>query len=197
MRNKLIIALFLFAFKSFAQIATNHLFIIIDNKDGVQKTESRKIRSNDEGTKFHIKKITHYKEHQEIDLIHENGEVSKIYEYFYVNEPENWQISFRFRNHFNGNIINNFILMLPKERFEEIARERYYANYLETLWSKIDIDAIGPFYRKYEYYDKSASYAKGVYRSNVFIVFTSDLEKDYIPCYEVDVLISTIEEYCD
>ncbi|MFK8285393.1 hypothetical protein [Capnocytophaga canis] len=92
MRNKLIIALFLFAFKSFAQIATNHLFIIIDNKDGVQKTESRKIRSNDEGTKFHIEKTTYYKEHQEIDLIYENGEVSKIYEYFYVNEPKNWQI---------------------------------------------------------------------------------------------------------
>lgn len=197
MRNKLIIALFLFAFKSFAQIATNHLFIIIDNKDGVQKTESRKIRSNDEGTKFHIEKTTYYKEHQEIDLIYENGEVSKIYKYFYVNEPKNWQISFRFRNHFNGNIINNFILMLPKERFEEIARERYYANYLETLWSKIDLNTIGPFYRKYEYYDKRASYAKGVYRSNVFIVFTSDLEKDYIPCYEVDVLISTIQEYCD
>ncbi|WP_172920075.1 hypothetical protein [Capnocytophaga canis] len=197
MRNKLIIALFLFAFKSFAQIATNHLFIIIDNKDGVQKTESRKIRSNDEGTKFHIEKTTYYKEHQEIDLIYENGEVSKIYEYFYVNEPENWQISFSFNHYANGGTINNFILMLPKERFEEIARERYYANYLETLWSKIDLNTIGPFYRKYEYYDKSASYAKGVYRSNVFIVFTSDLEKDYIPCYEVDVLISTIEEYCD
>ncbi|MFJ1383401.1 hypothetical protein [Capnocytophaga canimorsus] len=31
-------------------------------------------------------------------------------------------------------------------------------------------------------------------RYNVFIVFSSDLEKDYIPCYEVDVLISTIVE---
>ncbi|GIM58209.1 hypothetical protein [Capnocytophaga canimorsus] len=75
-------------------------FIIIDNKDGIQKTESRKIRANDKGTEFYYKKTTHYKQHQEIDLIYENGEISKIYEYFYVNEPQNWQISFRFNNYF-------------------------------------------------------------------------------------------------
>lgn len=62
---------------------------------------------------FILRKITHYKEYQEIDLIYGNGEVSKIYEYFYVNEPKNWQISFSF-NH--------------------------YANCLETLCSKIDIN---------------------------------------------------------
>lgn len=132
MRNKLIIALFLFAFKSFAQIATNHLFIIIDNKDGIQKTESRKLKGNDKDGAC-IEKTNIYKEHREIELIYESGKTNKIYKYFYVNEPKNWQISFSFNHYANGGTINNFILMLPKERFEEIARERYYANYLETL----------------------------------------------------------------
>lgn len=48
MKKHKMIVIFLFAFKfSFAQIATNHLFIIINNKEGIQKTESRKLKSND------------------------------------------------------------------------------------------------------------------------------------------------------
>ncbi|MFK8303123.1 hypothetical protein ACI75Y_09445 [Capnocytophaga stomatis] len=199
MRNKLIIALFLFAFKSYAQIPNKSFFIIIDNKDGIQKTESRKVRANDEGTEFYTEKTTHYKEHQEIDLIYENGKVSKIYEYFYVNEPENWQISFRFNNHFNGGIRNSCILMLPKERFKEIVKrkENYYIKNLEKIWKEMKGDAIWLFVTAYNYFDQKSYQGDGTYRDNVFMVFTSDLEKDYIPCYEADVLISSIVEYCN
>ncbi|ATA90591.1 hypothetical protein CGC58_05715 [Capnocytophaga stomatis] len=199
MRNKLIIALFLFAFKSYAQIPNKSFFIIIDNKDGIQKTESRKVRANDEGTEFYTEKTTHYKEHREIELIYESGKTNKIHKYFYVNEPENWQISFRFNNHFNGGIRNSCILMLPKERFKEIVKrkENYYIKNLEKIWKEMKGDAIWLFVAAYNYFDQKSYQGDGTYRDNVFMVFTSDLEKDYIPCYEADVLISSIVEYCN
>ncbi|AEK23922.1 hypothetical protein ACIRNY_05060 [Capnocytophaga canimorsus] len=199
MKNTLLITLLLLTFKLYAQIPNKSFFIIIDNKDGIQKTESRKIRANDKGTEFYTKKTTHYKQHQEIDLIYENGEISKICEYFYVNEPQNWQISFRFNNYFNGGIHNSCILMLPKERFKEIVKrkENYYIKNLEEIWKEMKGDAIWLFVTAYSYFDQKNYQQDGTYRDNVFMVFTSDLEKNYIPCYEVDVLISSIVEYCD
>lgn len=56
MKNTLLIILFLHVFKFYAQIPNKSFFMIIDNKEGIQKTESRKVRANDKGTEFYTKK---------------------------------------------------------------------------------------------------------------------------------------------
>ncbi|GIM60572.1 hypothetical protein CAPN008_06220 [Capnocytophaga canis] len=56
------------------------------------------------------------------------------------------------------------------------------------------INKIRTNHSQYIYRHLSGGKYRDTTHNNIFIVFSSDLEKDYIPCYEVDVLISTIEE---
>ncbi|MFJ1322837.1 hypothetical protein ACILDT_07475 [Capnocytophaga canis] len=197
---KLILTLIFCACANFAQAQINpsSLFLVIDNKDGIQKTETRNIK----GEENYILKTSYYKEHQNVELLFDNGKNANYYIAYYINQSENWQVSFRF-DYYKGEeneTYGGYILLLSNPMFESFKRKGNVAIFQDAQkqWKiynrKEFINKIRTNHSQYIYRHLSGGKYRDTTRNNIFIVFSSDLEKDYIPCYEVDVLISTIEE---
>ena len=53
------------------------------------------------------------------------------------------------------------------------------------------------FFRNYQYFFQMPVFDGRSFRSNVFMVFSSDLNKDYIPCYELNVYTMDIAAHND
>ncbi|WGU68459.1 hypothetical protein QIU19_14965 [Capnocytophaga canimorsus] len=91
-------------------------------------------------------------------------------------------------------------MLLPKSMFKSYAQKGNVHKFkdLKKEWDVINIVDFSAKMRtnhsEYVYRHLSRGKFSETIRYNVFIVFSSDLERDYIPCYEVDVLISTIVE---
>ncbi|VEJ18981.1 Uncharacterised protein [Capnocytophaga canimorsus] len=183
-----------------AQINPSSLFLVIQNGDKMIKKESRKIMMNSNPNEFYTEEIKYFENYQKIRLSYSNETVSDFYETFYVNETLNWQVTFRHSHINNQESANNYILLLPKSMFKSYAQKGNVHKFkdLKKEWDVINIVDFSAKMRtnhsEYVYRHLSRGKFSETIRYNVFIVFTSDLEKDYIPCYEVDVLISTIVE---
>lgn len=179
-----------------AQINPSSLFIIVDNIDNTFKEEKRIINGNIKYTEI----IKHFKDYQEIEHIYSNGKITKFYEVHYINEAHNWRVAFRFSKNSITPINSNYILLLPKEMFNSYQEKgnTISKKEKEKEWNPITIAQISrqirTNYSEYVYRHLSEGKFFDRIKYNIFIVFTSDLEKDYIPCYEVDVLVSTIVE---
>ncbi|CEN47768.1 hypothetical protein ACI76Z_07710 [Capnocytophaga canimorsus] len=183
-----------------AQINPSSLFLVIQNGDKMIKKESRKIMMNSNPNEFYTEEIKYFENYQKIRLSYSNETVSDFYETFYVNETLNWQVTFRHSHINNQESANNYILLLPKSMFKSYAQKGNVHKFkdLKKEWDVINIVDFSAKMRtnhsEYVYRHLSKGKFSETIRYNVFIVFSSDLEKDYIPCYEVDVLISTIVE---
>ncbi|ATA89264.1 hypothetical protein ACI75Y_09440 [Capnocytophaga stomatis] len=183
-----------------AQINPSSLFLVIQNGDKMIKKESRKIRIDSNPNEFYTEEIKYFKNHQEIRFSYPNGTFSDFYEAHYANETLNWQVTFRHSHIDDEKSANNYILLLPKSMFKSYTRKGNVHNFkdLERKWDVINIADFSVKMRtnhsEYVYRHLFNGKFSETIRYNIFIVFSSDLEKDYIPCYEVDVLISTIEE---
>ncbi|WP_157908930.1 hypothetical protein [Capnocytophaga canimorsus] len=197
---KILITLIFCAYVNFmqAQINPSSLFLVIDNKDGIQKTETRNIK----GEENYTLKTSYYKEHQNVELLFDNGKNANYYIAYYINQSENWQVSFRF-DYYKGEeneTYGGYILLLSKPMFESFKRKGNVVLFqdVQKQWKiynrKEFINKIRTNHSGYVYRHLSEEKYRDTTHNNIFIVFSSDLEKDYIPCYEVDVLISTIVE---
>ncbi|GIZ15958.1 hypothetical protein [Capnocytophaga catalasegens] len=196
-----IITLFLYLHTTQAQINPSSLFLLIDDSGGVVKIEQREINSQSIDKKY-VLKTTLYNEHQEVELIYDSGEKDKYYYIYYVNEPKNWQVSFRFDYYRKQKQISygGYILLLSKLMFENFRKRGNVTNFhtIQKKWSNYNKDEFTEKMRinhaEYVYRELIEGKYRNIIRNNVYLVFSSDLDKDYIPCYEVEVSITKIQQ---
>ncbi|GIZ15959.1 hypothetical protein [Capnocytophaga catalasegens] len=170
-----------------AQINPNSLFIVFDDKEGILKIEK-----NDVNDKYgNLYNTTYYyKYHQKIEEF--NRDTQKWYKtltYRHQDIKAGWWVSLH-HSHRTGGKYNNYILHLPKELFDSFKEARNKVktiSEMEKIWKTLDSNNYSFFFEGYKYYFQLPIAQKGYYRDNVFMVFTSDLEKEFIPCYEVNV----------
>ena len=132
------------------------------------------------------------------DSIYENGKSSLRIRYRHFNEKQNWVLNLEHINIPNDKR-NHFRYLLPKEMVKEFVRKgnvreiKLFMRELDTLRLK----ELGNYFKVrylyfYEYLKKNQY--KTQRRYNVFLFFKSDLEKEYIPFYEVSLTKFTTEE---
>ncbi|MFJ1490783.1 hypothetical protein [Capnocytophaga canis] len=197
MKNTLIATLILCACVNFAQaqLNPNNLFLVFDNKDGIIKTEREDIKN--ERSDFQ-RTTHHYKYHQEIkEFDRKTKRKSTSFSYQYRNK-EIWGVTL---SHLNAEESkhNNYILLLPKQMFDlykETDRVKNISE-METIWETLTQNSFSMFFRNYQYFFQMPLFDGRSFRSNVFMVFSSDLNKDYIPCYELNVYTMDIEAHND
>ncbi|WP_394907148.1 hypothetical protein [uncultured Mesonia sp.] len=166
MKNCISIIIFILFVKcTFAQAVSKSLFLVVD----------RRIDS----------------------IIQENGNSNVKIKYYHVNKRKNWYLSLRHTN-FPKNFQNNYKYSLPKEMITELKRKGNLED-IQLFMAKLNdfnIKELGQFFSKhysyyYEYLEKNRK--KTFKRYNIFIVFKADLEKTFVPCYEMALLKSRIE----
>lgn len=168
-----------------AQLSPNSLFIVFDNNEGILKTEKRDI--SDEKSNY-INTTHHYRYHKEIEEFNRNTQKwFKSLSYEYIIPKKYWRVSFSHIKEGRGKN-GNYVISLPKEVFElfKEAEKVKTISELQTIWSGLDWRNYSYFFDNYRYYFQLPIMQRGHYRDTIFMVFTSDLEKDYIPCYEVN-----------
>lgn len=164
-----------------AQLSPNSLFIVFDNSEGVLKTERKEEYSNTE--KEYIFTKYSYKFHKEEDYFFTETQKRKEYlVYEKILEKEGFYVNLK---HLKG---HNYIFLLPKgllDSFKEAEKVKTISE-MEEIWNSINWSNHSFFLDGYRYYFQLPIMQRGHYRDAIFMVFTSDLGKDYIPCYEVN-----------
>lgn len=178
-----------------AQLNPNNLFIVFDNKDGIIKTEKEDIKN--ERSNYH-RTIHHYKYHQERkEFNKETKRKSTSFIYQYRNK-EIWGVTL---SHLKAEESqhNNYVLLLPKQIFDLYKETDRVKNIteMETIWETLTQKSFSIFFRNYQYFFQMPVFDGRSFRSNIFMVFSSDLDKEYIPCYELHVTTINIEEHND
>ena len=165
MKNCISIIIFILFVKcTFAQAVSKSLFLVVDRKSDT----------------FFLK-----------------GKTRKNFRYNYSNEKRNWNLSL-YHNHISNSVYNNYKYSLPKEMITELKRKGNLED-IQLFMAKLNdfnIKELGQFFSKhysyyYEYLEKNRK--KTFKRYNIFIVFKADLDKTFVPCYEVALLKSRIE----
>lgn len=129
-------------------------------------------------------------------IIQENENSNVKIKYYHVNKSKNWNLGLRHINSSN-NFQNNFRYLLPKEMISELERKGNLED-IQSFMIKLNhfnFKELAQFFSKhysyyYEYLYKSRK--KTYKRYNIFIIFKSDLDKTFVPCYEMSLLKSRI-----
>lgn len=118
-------------------------------------------------------------------------------EYYHFNEQKNWNLSLRHQNSPN-NVHNNYIYLLPKEMITELERKGNVKDIRPFMLelNNFNYKELNQYFSMhysyyYEYLEKSRK--KTYKRYNIFIIFKSDLTKEYIPCRELSLITSRIK----
>lgn len=165
MKNCISIIIFILFVKcTFAQAVSNSLFLVVDREN---------------------------------DTVFLKGKTTKNFRYNNSNEKMNWNLSF-YHNHIPNSVYNNYKYLLPKEMIIELKRKGNLED-IQLFMAKLNdfnIKELGQFFSKhysyyYEYLEKNRK--KTFKRYSIFIVFKSDLDKTFVPCYEMSLLKSRIE----
>lgn len=165
MKNCISIIIFILFVKcTFAQSVSNSLFLVVDREN---------------------------------DTVFLKGKTTKNFRYNNSNEKMNWNLSL-YHNHIPNSVYNNYKYLLPKEMIIELKRKGNLED-IQLFMAKLNdfnIKELGQFFSKhysyyYEYLEKSRK--KTFKRYNIFIVYKSDLDKTFVPCYEMSLLKSRIE----
>ncbi|QSS98051.1 hypothetical protein [Psychroflexus sp. ALD_RP9] len=136
---------------------------------------------------------------RQTDTIIQHNENSNVkIKYYHVNKSKNWNLGLRHINSPN-NFQNNFRYLLPKEMVSELERKGNLED-IKPFMIKLNNynnKEVSQFFSKhysyyYEYLQKGRK--KTYKRYNIFIIFKSDLEKTFVPCYEMTLLKSRITE---
>lgn len=197
MKNTLIVTLIFCACVNFmqAQLNPNNLFLVFDDKDGIIKTEREDIKN--ERSDFQ-RTTHHYKHHQEIKAFDRKTKrkyTSFAYQY---RNNEIWGVNFS-HTKAEESQYNNYVLLLPKQIFnlyKETDRVKNITE-METVWETLTQKSFSMFFRNYQYLFQMPVFDGRSFRSTIFMVFSSDLNKDYIPCYELNVYTMDIAEHND
>ncbi|MGO2103170.1 MAG: hypothetical protein ACTH5N_03480 [Psychroflexus halocasei] len=148
-----------------AQSISNSLFLVVD-----KQTDSIKVSSKD----------------------------SINFKYYHFNKKKNWLINLS-HIYVPGADQNNYKYLLPKEMISELGRKGNLED-IQAFMAKLNhfnYKELAQFFIKhysyyYEYLQKSRK--KTYKRYNIFIIFKSDLDKTFVPCYEMTLLKSRITE---
>ena len=132
------------------------------------------------------------------DSITRGSKDSTNFKYFHTNEKKNWGISLS-HIYVSGADQNNFRYLLPNEMIPELERKGNLED-IKPFMIKLNhfnFKELAQFFSKhysyyYEYLYRSRK--KTYKRYNIFIVFKSDLDKTFVPCYEMSLLQIRITE---
>ena len=134
------------------------------------------------------------------DTIIENEESNFKMKYVFVNSEKNWHLRLAHKYSEDHGMRNHYRYELPNQMIKELKRNGNILK-IKALIAKIDsfnIAEAKEFFRLHYsyYYDYVYKSRYRTYRRyNLFLIFKSDLDKKYVPCYEVSVLIGRIEHY--
>lgn len=164
MKKLFLVFLLLFFFTTKAQINDN-LFLII-NKDNPR-----------------------YRDNVDLSFL-----TAKIY-YFDNKRNHAWSVSFNYFNKSTPDYSARYILLLPKSMLVDYQRKNkiLYVKEEEKKWENMSFNDFTihflsryPHYTEIYYNEADKKYITEK-RYNIFMIKEEDLEKDYIPCYEVDI----------
>ncbi|MFD0932614.1 hypothetical protein ACFQ0R_08420 [Psychroflexus salinarum] len=164
MKNYIILIVFVMLVKcAFSQSISTSLFLVVD-----KKTDSIKVSNKD----------------------------SINFKYSHFNKKKNWLISMS-HIYVSGADQNNYRYLLPKEMISELERKGNLED-IQPFMIKLNhfnFKELAQFFSKhysyyYEYLYRSRK--KTYKRYNIFIIFKSDLDKTFVPCYEMSLLKSRI-----
>lgn len=167
MKNILTILSFLFVIELSAQINPNTLFLV------VSKNNPKYRNSLDFGT-FTAKAYT-------ID-----------------NAANNWNASFIYHKNDMYDFSSQYVLLLPQSMFHYFKTQNnvLFVKTEEPKWLKMDLNRFSYYFSDERfhyteiYYNKIDKKYVTQHKYNLFIIEEEDLEKDYIPCYEVSMKIN-------
>ncbi|MFK8288164.1 hypothetical protein ACI76W_02795 [Capnocytophaga canimorsus] len=194
MKNTLLITLLLLTFKLYAQISERALFVIFDDTDGVLRTQKEEINS---GETYWLDITKHYKHHKVFERFDKNNKLFyKSIEYDYKNDKEDWLLNIshiiKVQNSDKYSVIKrDHILLIPNEHLDFLKDMRQVKTIaqLEEIWNTLSQETYDFFFDGYAYIYKIPPFVK----HHIFVIFSSDLQKDYIPCYQVRVHPSNIQ----
>ena len=134
------------------------------------------------------------------DMLIESEKSDLTMKYYFENRENNWYLRLTHLYSDDNGYRNHYRYDLPNQMIDELQRN---GNIIQTrtLTKKIgslNIAKAKAFFRLHYsyYYDYVYKSRYRTYRRyNVFLIFKSDMDKKYVPCYEVSVIIGRIEQY--
>ena len=132
------------------------------------------------------------------DSIIEGSKNPINFKYYHFNEKKNWYLQLS-HTYVPEIVQNNYKYLLPKEMINELERKGNLQE-IQLFMHKLNDNnykELSQFFSKhysyyYEYLEKSRK--KTYKRYNIFIIFKSDLDTTFVPCYEMSLLKSRIIE---
>lgn len=116
---------------------------------------------------------------------------SVLREYSFINKEKDWLVTFR-SQYLEKRQENPMIILLPQGSFHYYKKSHrvLISDKMENVWRNTDFDNFYIYYKQTfsTYIQKSLdidSKVKHYVKYNIFLIFSSDLDKEYIPCYEV------------
>lgn len=133
---------------------------------------------------------------KKVDSVHiDENKPTKI-RFTLSNEKKNWLITFSHTTIPNYTE-NNFVYYLPKQFISDLKNigKVKKIEAIERIASSLNRGELSKYFKshysyQYEYIHKSKYEVFRKY--NIFIILKEDLEKEYIPCYEVSVITSNM-----
>lgn len=167
-----------------AQLSFNSLFIVFDDTEGVINIEKKQIKEQN------LTRIVHqYKYHKDIIEVNKKNEIDNQYFQYTFCKEDIWSVDL-YHNKKPVDRADKVILLLPKILFEYYERLGNIKSVteMEKIWDTLTQQTSALFFKNHMYMFKPFKPEElwGI-RYNIFMVFKSDIDKDYIPCYEVDV----------
>ena len=134
------------------------------------------------------------------DMLIESEKSDLTMKYYFENRENNWYLRLThlysddngYRNHYRYDLPNQMIGEL------QVNRNVMKINTLTNKLRSLNIAKAKAFFRLHYsyYYDYVYKSRYRTYRRyNVFLIFKSDMDKKYVPCYEVSVFIDQLVHY--
>lgn len=193
MKKLLFILSVLFFGKLQAQLSYHSLFLVFDDTEGVINVEKQNIKEH-----HFTRTIYNYKYHKDIIEINAKNEIDSEYFYYTFCKKDVWSVDL-YHHKKPANSADNIIIFLPKiiyEYYERLDNIKTITE-MEKIWETLTHQSFSLFFKNYMYIFKPFDNEPWGIRYNVFMIFKSDLEKDYIPCYEVRVNTVDIASHID
>lgn len=134
------------------------------------------------------------------DMKIEKDKSNLTMKYYFENRKKNWYLRLEHKYLDDDGYRNNYRYDLPKQMIQEL-NDNGNIMTLKALTTKIEslnIAKTKAFFRLHYsyYYDYIKKRRYRTYRRyNVFLIFKTDMDKKYVPCYEVSVFIDQLVHY--